>query len=225
MPANKRLQLASGRFNRDAGRGHRRAPRRRAVETRTPAIFANGEIHCRYEDSIRGGDLFIIQTHCNSDAGSLNDAVMEQLIMVDAATRASAKRVTVVMPFYGYARQDRKASGREPITARLMANLFETAGAKRLLSIDLHSGQIQGFFNGPVDHLTAMPVLVRLPPPVRRRPRHRLARHRSGEGGRPLRQRSCTPAWPSSTSSDAKRRRTRWRRSPSWARSRAGPAC
>jgi ribose-phosphate pyrophosphokinase len=159
LPANKRLQLASGRFNRPLAE---RIATHLGVELLEPntANFANGEIHCRFEESIRGGDLFIIQTHCNSDAGSLNDALMEQMIMVDAAKRASAKRITVVMPFYGYARQDRKSSGREPITARLLANLFETAGAKRLLSVDLHSGQIQGFFNGPVDHLTAMPVLV-----------------------------------------------------------------
>lgn len=159
LPANKRLQLVSGRFNRPLAE---RIAGHLGVELLDPntANFANGEIHARFEESIRGGDLFIIQTHCNADAGSLNDAVMEQLIMVDAAKRASAKRITVVMPFYGYARQDRKSSGREPITARLVANLFEAAGAKRLLSVDLHSGQIQGFFNGPVDHLTAMPVLV-----------------------------------------------------------------
>ncbi len=159
LPANKRLQLVSGRFNRSLAE---RIAGHLGVELLDahPDNFANGEIHARFEESIRGGDLFIIQTHCNAEAGTLNDAVMEQLIMVDAAKRASAKRITVVMPFYGYARQDRKSSGREPITARLVANLFETAGAKRLLSVDLHSGQIQGFFNGPVDHLTAMPVLV-----------------------------------------------------------------
>jgi len=91
---------------------------------------------------------------------SVNDAIMEQLIMVDAAKRASAKRITAVAPFYGSARQDRKSEGREPITAKLVANMFKAAGAKRLISVDLHSGQIQGFFDGPVDHLTAMPVLV-----------------------------------------------------------------
>ena len=91
--------------------------------------------------------------------GSINDSIMEQLIMIDAAHRASAKRITAVCPFYGYARQDRKAEGREPITARLVADLFRAAGAKRMISVDLHSGQIQGFFDGPVDHLTAMPVL------------------------------------------------------------------
>jgi ribose-phosphate pyrophosphokinase len=100
-----------------------------------------------------------MQTHCSTEGRSINDSIMEQLIMIDAAYRASAKRVTAVCPFYGYARQDRKSDGREPITARLIADLFKAAGAKRMVSIDLHSGQIQGFFEGPVDHLTAMPVL------------------------------------------------------------------
>ena len=121
--------------------------------------FANGEFRPRYTDSVRGSDVFIMQTHCSIDGLSINDSIMEQLIMIDAASRASAKRITAVVPFYGYARQDRKAEGREPITARLMADLFRAAGAKRMVSIDLHSGQIQGFFDGPVDHLTAMPVL------------------------------------------------------------------
>jgi len=124
------------------------------------AEFANGELHCRYGESIRGADVFIFQGHCSTAEISVNDAIMEQLIMVDAARRASAKRITVVAPFFGYGRQDRKAEGREPITAKLVANLFAGAGAKRLVSVDLHSGQIQGFFDGPVDHLTAMPVLI-----------------------------------------------------------------
>jgi ribose-phosphate pyrophosphokinase len=126
------------------------------------AEFANGEIHCRFGQSIRGADVFIFQGHCSSSSPdmSINDALMEQLIMVDAARRASAKRITVVAPMFGYARQDRKAEGREPITAKLIANLLAAAGAKRLVSVDLHSGQIQGFFDGPVDHLTAMPVLI-----------------------------------------------------------------
>ena len=122
--------------------------------------FANGEIHIRYGESIRGCDVFIVGTHAEWEGGSINDAILEHLVMVDAAKRASAKRITVVAPFYGYARQDRKATGREPISARLLADLFLAAGAKRLLSVDLHSGQIQGFFDGPVDHLTAMPVLI-----------------------------------------------------------------
>ncbi|MEN9822141.1 MAG: phosphoribosylpyrophosphate synthase [Actinomycetota bacterium] len=121
--------------------------------------FANGEVRCRFGESIRGNDVFIMQTHCGHGGRSINDSIMEQLIMIDAAYRASAKRITAVCPFYGYARQDRKAEGREPITARMVADLFKAAGAKRMVSIDLHSGQIQGFFEGPVDHLTAMPVL------------------------------------------------------------------
>ena len=122
--------------------------------------FANGEIHCRFGESIRGGDVFIVQSHVVGNGRSLNDAIIENLIMVDAAVRASAKRVTAVCPFFGYARQDRKATGREPISAKLMADLFTSAGASRLVSVDLHSGQIQGYFAGPWDHLTAMPVLA-----------------------------------------------------------------
>ena len=122
--------------------------------------FANGEIHCRFSTSIRGSDVFILNTHTGWNSHSINDALVEHLVMVDAAKRASAKRITVVAPFYGYGRQDRKAAGREPITAKLVANMFRAAGASRLVSIDLHSGQIQGFFDGPVDHLTAMPVLI-----------------------------------------------------------------
>ncbi len=122
--------------------------------------FASGETHCQFDESVRGSDVFIVQSHAEEDGRSINDAIMEHLIMVDAARRASAKRITAVMPFYGYGRQDRKSEGREPITARMVADLFDTAGAHRLVSVDLHSGQIQGFFNGPVDHLTAMPVLV-----------------------------------------------------------------
>ncbi len=123
------------------------------------AEFANGELHCRFGESVRGTDVFIVQSHSANDHLSLNDSIMEQLIMVDAAQRASAKRITVVCPYYGYSRQDRKSEGREPITARLVADMFLSAGATRIISVDLHSGQIQGFFDGPVDHLTAMPVL------------------------------------------------------------------
>lgn len=121
--------------------------------------FANGEISCRFAESVRGGDVFILQTHAGTPHMSINDAIMEHLIMVDAAERASAKRTTVVAPFYGYARQDRKASGREPITAKLLADQFRIAGASRMVSVDLHSNQLQGFFEGPWDHLVAMPVL------------------------------------------------------------------
>jgi ribose-phosphate pyrophosphokinase len=118
--------------------------------------FANGEIYVRFEESARGSDAFVIQSHTRP----INTWIMEQLIMVDALKRASAKRITVVMPFYGYARQDKKHRGREPISARLMADLFKTAGADRLLAVDLHTAQIQGFFDGPVDHLFALPLLA-----------------------------------------------------------------
>jgi ribose-phosphate pyrophosphokinase len=124
------------------------------------AEFANGEIHSKLGQNVRGADVFIIQSHSSAEGLTINDAIMEQLIMIDAARRASAKRIVAVCPFYGYARQDRKAEGREPITARLVADMLATAGADRIVSIDLHSGQIQGFFNGPVDHLQARPVLI-----------------------------------------------------------------
>jgi len=117
--------------------------------------FANGEVYVRFEESVRGSDAFVIQSHTSP----INEWIMEQLIMVDALKRASAKRITVVLPFYGYARQDKKHRGREPISARLMADLFKTAGANRLICVDLHTSQIQGFFDGPVDHLMALPIL------------------------------------------------------------------
>ncbi len=122
--------------------------------------FANSEMRCQFGESVRGGDVFIVQTHSMGDDRSINDSLMEQWIMIDAAKRASAKRITAVCPYYGYSRQDRKSQGREPITAKLVADLLAAAGANRVVSVDLHSGQIQGFFDGPFDHLTAMPVLV-----------------------------------------------------------------
>ncbi|MSO43080.1 MAG: ribose-phosphate diphosphokinase [Candidatus Planktophila sp.] len=118
--------------------------------------FSNGEIFVRFEESVRGCDAFVLQSHTTP----INKQIMEQLIMVDALKRASAKRITVVIPFYGYARQDKKHRGREPISARLMADLFKTAGADRLMVVDLHASQIQGFFDGPVDHLFALPMLA-----------------------------------------------------------------
>ncbi|TRW43378.1 ribose-phosphate diphosphokinase [Georgenia yuyongxinii] len=118
--------------------------------------FANGEIYVRFDESVRGSDVFVLQSHTSP----INQWLMEQLIMVDALKRGSAKRITVVAPFYPYARQDKKHRGREPISARLVADLFKTAGADRLLSIDLHAAQTQGFFDGPVDHLWAMPILT-----------------------------------------------------------------
>jgi ribose-phosphate pyrophosphokinase len=117
--------------------------------------FANSEIYVRFEESVRGSDAFVIQSH----TAPVNEWIMEHLIMVDALKRASATRITVVVPFYAYARQDKKHRGREPISARLMADLFKTAGADRLIAVDLHTAQIQGFFDGPVDHLMALPIL------------------------------------------------------------------
>ena len=119
--------------------------------------FANGEIFVRFEESVRGCDAFVIQSHC----APINQWVMEQLIMVDALKRASAKRITVIMPFYPYARQDKKHKGREPISARLIADLFKTAGADRIMTVDLHTAQISGFFDGPVDHLFGQNLLAR----------------------------------------------------------------
>src|SRR5664279_5137119 len=140
-----------------AGRGHPELSDEVAQHLHVPlgevtlSTFANGEIYCRYGENIRGADVFVFQSH----ADSINDRLMEQLIMIDAA-----KRVTAVPPFYGYSRQDRKAEGREPITARLVADMYTAAGADRVVTVDLHTGQIQGFFDFPVDHLTAVPVLV-----------------------------------------------------------------
>lgn len=155
----KRLHLLSGRSHLPLAAEIAELLGEQLGETNL-ANFANGEIHCKFGESIRGTDVFIIQSHASANGMTLNDSLMEQLIMIDAARRASAKRIVAVCPFYGYARQDRKAEGREPITAKLVADLLKTAGATRLVSIDLHSGQIQGFFDGPVDHLMARPVLV-----------------------------------------------------------------
>jgi ribose-phosphate pyrophosphokinase len=118
--------------------------------------FANGEIFVRFEESVRGSDAFVVQ----SISAPVNTWIMETLLMVDALKRASAKRITVVMPFYPYARQDKKHRGREPISARLIADMFHTAGADRIMTVDLHTAQIQGFFDGPVDHLFALPLLA-----------------------------------------------------------------
>ncbi|CAN5222816.1 MAG: ribose-phosphate diphosphokinase [Nocardioides sp.] len=118
--------------------------------------FANSEIYVRFDESVRGSDAFVIQSH----TAPINEWIMEHLIMVDALKRASAKRITVVMPFWGYSRQDKKHRGREPISARLIADLFKTAGADRIITVDLHADQLQGFFDGPVDHLMALPLLA-----------------------------------------------------------------
>ena len=158
LVTTKRLQFLAGRANLELAQAIAEHLGVELCETNL-SEFANGEIHCRFGQSIRGADVFIIQSHAAAEGRSVNDAVIEQLVMVDAAWRASAKRVTAICPFFPYARQDRKAEGREPISAKLMANLLDSAGAGRLVSVDLHSGQIQGFFDGPWDHLTAMPVL------------------------------------------------------------------
>jgi ribose-phosphate pyrophosphokinase len=118
--------------------------------------FANGEIYVRFGESVRGCDAFVIQSH----TAPINQWLMEQLIMVDALKRASAKRITVIAPFYPYSRQDKKHRGREPISARLVSDMYKTAGADRLMAVDLHTAQIQGFFDGPVDHLWALPLLA-----------------------------------------------------------------
>ena len=118
--------------------------------------FSNGEIYIRFLESVRGCDVFVLQTCCDP----INDNILELLIMIDALKRASAKRISAIIPFFGYARQDRKTSAREPITAKLFADILTTAGADRVLTMDLHAGQLQGFFNIPVDHLTAVPLLA-----------------------------------------------------------------
>jgi len=151
----KRLMVFAGRGNDDVS-----AEIAQCLEVPLGSVvlssFANGEHYCRYGENIRGADVFVMQSHCEP----INDRIMEQLIMIDAAKRASAKRITAVCPFYAYARQDRKAEGREPITARLLADLLTVAGADRVVTVDLHTGQIQGFFDMPVDHLTAVPLLT-----------------------------------------------------------------
>lgn len=151
----KKLMLFSGRTHPDLAAEVAAELGIEVVPTRFQD-FANGEIFVRYLESVRGSDAFVIQ--CHSDP--INKSIMEQLIMVDALKRASAKRITVVTPFFGYARQDKKHRGREPISARLITDLFKAAGADRLMAVDLHTDQIQGFFDGPVDHLFALPLLA-----------------------------------------------------------------
>jgi ribose-phosphate pyrophosphokinase len=158
---NKRLMLFSGRAN----------PRLAAdiavklgvdVGPVTLKTFSNGEVYCRYDDSIRGADVFIVQPTCgNPQTGvTANDSLMELLFMIDAAVGASAHRVIAVTPWFGYSRQDKKSRPREPISARLVARMLESAGADRVLTMDLHAGQIQGFFQKPVDHMTALFMLT-----------------------------------------------------------------
>ncbi len=151
----KRLVLATGRAHPELAKEIATLLDTEIVPT-TSYDFANGEIFVRFDESVRGVDAFVLQSH----SAPINDQLMEQLIMVDALKRASAKRITVVSPFFPYARQDKKHKGREPISARLVADLYKAAGADRLMSVDLHSPQIQGFFDGPVDHLWALPLLA-----------------------------------------------------------------
>ena len=132
-----------------------------ALGRMTLRTFSNGEIYCRYEESVRGADVFIVQPTCaNPEVQELDDSLMELLAMVDAAVGGSAHRVIAVTPWYGYSRQEKKSAPREPITARLVAHMLETAGIDRIVTMDLHSGQIQGFFQKPCDHMTAMFMLT-----------------------------------------------------------------
>jgi len=154
-PNDKHLMLCSGRAYPELAEEIAGLLNVELVPTRQ-VTYANSEIYVRFEESVRGADAFVIQSH----PAPVNEWLMEQLIMIDALKRASAKRITVVSPFYPYGRQDKKHAGREPISARLIADLYKTAGAHRLMSVDLHAAQIQGFFDGPVDHLMALPVIV-----------------------------------------------------------------
>jgi ribose-phosphate pyrophosphokinase len=158
---DKRMMLVAGRTSKELGS---RIAGKLGVELTDAGLktFSDGEVYCRFAESIRGADVFIIQSTCGCEREGLtvNDAIMELLVMVDAAVGASAHRVVAVTPWYGYSRQDKKSAPREPITARLVAKALETAGIDRLLTMDLHAGQMQGFFSKPVDHMTAMPVLT-----------------------------------------------------------------
>jgi ribose-phosphate pyrophosphokinase len=155
MPIGKRMMVFSGTANEELAEG---VARQLGIELGNRKIrsFANGEIYVRFLESVRGADVFLIQSVCKP----VNDSLMELLIMVDAAKRASADSITAVVPHYGYARQDKKSAAREPITARLVADLLTVAGVDHVIAMDLHQGQIQGFFDKPVNHLTALPILV-----------------------------------------------------------------
>ena len=153
-PTEKHLMLCTGRAFPELAEEVAEVLGVDLVPTRQ-VTYANSEIYVRFEESVRGADAFVIQSH----PAPVNESLMEQLIMIDALKRASTKRITVVSPFYPYGRQDKKHAGREPISARLVADLYKTAGADRLMSVDLHASQIQGFFDGPVDHLFSIPVL------------------------------------------------------------------
>jgi len=158
---DKRLMVAAGRASGELGAT---IADKLGVELTDAGLktFSDGEVYCRYAESIRGADIFLIQSIAGNEREGItvNDALMELLVMVDAAVGASAHRVTAVAPWYGYSRQDKKSAPREPITARLVAKCLETAGIDRLLTMDLHAGQLQGFFSKTVDHMTAMPILT-----------------------------------------------------------------
>jgi ribose-phosphate pyrophosphokinase len=158
---DKRLMLFSGRSNPElaAKIANKLGLGLGGVTLKT---FSNGEVYCRYEESIRGADVFIVQPTCGNAATGVtaNDALMELLVMIDAAVGASAHRVIAVTPWFGYSRQDKKSAPREPISSRLVAHMLEAAGADRVLTMDLHAGQVQGFFSKPVDHMTAMFILT-----------------------------------------------------------------
>jgi ribose-phosphate pyrophosphokinase len=157
----KRLMVTAGRASRELGG---KISERLGVDLTDAGLktFADGEVYCRYADSIRGADLFVVQSVCGSEHEGLtvNDALWELLLMVHAAKHASAHRIIAVTPWYGYSRQDKKSAPREPISARLVADTLEVAGIDRLVTMDLHAGQVQGFFSKPVDHMTAMPILT-----------------------------------------------------------------
>lgn len=152
----RHIQLLSGRIHPQLARDIAKSMKMDLTEVDI-SDFANGEVRVQIKDSMRGNDVFIIQAH----SGSVNRSIMEQLLMIDAAKRGSARSITAVCPFFGYARQDRKSRSREPIGARLIVDLLSVAGADRIMSVDLHSGQTQGFFDGPFDHLIAMPLFKR----------------------------------------------------------------
>ena len=158
---DKRMMVAAGRASGELGQ---RIAERLDVALTDAGLktFSDGEVYCRYADSIRGADIFIVQSiaGCEREGITPNDALMELLVMIEAAVGASAHRVIAVMPWYGYSRQDKKSAPREPITARLVAKMLETAGVDRVVTMDLHAGQVQGFFSKPVDHMTAMPILT-----------------------------------------------------------------
>lgn len=156
---NKRMMIFSGSSNQTLARevADHLGMRLGKVQLDT---FADGERYCRFEESVRGADAFVLQSHLTiPEGGSINDFIIEQLVMIDALMRASAKRIVAVMPYFGYSRSDKKTRSREAIAAKLMADMFMAAGVDRLMSVDLHTGQIQGFIDEPFDHLTAMPLL------------------------------------------------------------------